>query len=140
MIDGDATYDLSSLPRLIAPGADMAIGLRTHVAGETPWLRALGARGLSSLAGWLMGSPCPDLLSGFRAMRTESLRQVRLTSDRFGLETELTIEFVRRGLRVEWVPVEYRRRQGESKLSPVRDGWDILRTILRTFSWPWSWP
>ena len=131
MVDGDATYDLSALPRLLATGADMTVGVRHSVNGDTPRLRAAGARGLSILAGWLTRSRCPDLLSGFRVMRTEAIRDIRLTSERFGLESELTIEYLRRGLPVAWVPVEYRRRHGESKLSPWVDGWDILVTILR---------
>ena len=131
MVAGDATYDLSALPRLISPGADMAVGARVSTNGEAPALRALGARGLSSLAGWVTRARCPDLLSGFRAMHSETLHQLRLSSDRFGLETELTIEYIRRGFRVVWVPVGYGRRSGESKLSPMRDGWDILVTIVR---------
>ena len=132
MVDGDATYDLSALPRLLAPKADMAVGIRLSRNGETPRVRAMGARALSLLAGWVTTAHCPDLLSGFRVMRSDTLGQVRLTSDRFGLETELTIEYIRRGLRGAWVPVGYGRRSGESKLNPLSDGVDVLGTILRT--------
>ena len=131
MVDGDATYDLSALPRLVSTDADMAVALRISV-GETPFVRSLGARGLSKLAGLLLRSECPDLLSGFRVMRSESLSMLQLTSQRFGLETELTIEYLRRGLRVRWVPVAYGRRSGQSKLRPLKDGLDILGTIVRT--------
>ena len=131
MIDGDGTYDLSGLPWLLSAGADMAIGVRRSVNGSTPRLRALGARALSLVTGWVTRSDCPDLLSGFRVLRTDSLDHIRLTSDRFGLETELTIEYLRRGLQVAWVPVGYGRRHGQSKLNPIKDGVDILLTILR---------
>lgn len=89
MVDGDATYDLSALPRLVSTDADMVVALRIAV-GETPLVRSLGARGLSMLAGFLLRSDCPDLLSGFRVMRSESLNAMQLTSNQFGLETELT--------------------------------------------------
>ena len=132
MVDGDASYDLSALPELVATGADMAVGVRRPVQGSAPWVRRLGARGLSFLAAALTRRACPDLLSGMRVMRSQCLERVRLTADRFGLETELTIEFHRRGLRVAWVPVGYHRRLGSSKLRPLSDGWDVLWTILRT--------
>ena len=119
MVDGDATYDLSALPRLVSTDADMVVALRMAV-GETPMVRSLGARGLSMLAGLLLRSECPDLLSGFRVMRSESLSAVQITSNQFGLETELTIEYLRRGLRVRWVPVAYGRRSGSRSYGPSR--------------------
>jgi glycosyltransferase involved in cell wall biosynthesis len=131
MVDGDGTYDLSALPRLIRPGVDMVVGLRVAVPGETPRIRAFGARLLSLLAGWLLGVPCPDLLSGFRVFRADRLREIPVRYPGFELETELTMRFIRRGLRVEWVPVGYSRRWGESKLNPLADALRILRTMLR---------
>ena len=131
MVDGDASYDLSALPRLLEPDADMVVGVRLTRNGESPRVRALGGRALSLLAGWITMAKCPDLLSGFRVMRSDTLGQIRLTSDRFGLETELTIEYIRRGLRIAWVPVGYGPRSGESKLNALTDGFDILVTMLR---------
>lgn len=131
MVDGDGTYDLAALPLLIRPGADMTVGRRVPRPGETPRMRGLGARALSLLAGWIMGVSCPDLLSGFRVFRADRLKEIRTTLPGFELETELTFKFIRRGLKVEWVPVAYRRRKGESKLSPVRDGLRILWTMFR---------
>jgi glycosyltransferase involved in cell wall biosynthesis len=131
MVGGDGTYDLAALPRLIKPGTDMVIGLRVPIAGETPKIRAFGARTLSGLAAWITGAPCPDLLSGLRVFRPDRLKEVRTTFPGFELETELTIKYIRRGLRVEWVPVTYRRRKGASKLSPVKDALRILWTMLQ---------
>ena len=132
MVDGDATYDLAALPRLIEAGADMAVGVRQPVDGSVPRLRAVGAHALSSLAGLCTGRECPDLLPGFRVIRSTYVDRIRLTAERFELETELTMEFLRRGFHVAWVPVNYTRRRGESKLHPVRDGREILLTIART--------
>ena len=83
------------------------------------------------LAGWLTLAKCEDLLSGFRVFNAEKLKQVKLSSNGFELETELTIEFIRRGFHVEWVPVGYRRRYGRSKLHPLKDGLFIFWTMLK---------
>ena len=48
------------------------------------------------------------------------------------VEAEMTIEFLRRGFRLSWVPCAYLPRYGESKLRPLQDGIDILRTMVRT--------
>ncbi|MBI2965183.1 MAG: glycosyltransferase [Chloroflexi bacterium] len=131
MVDGDGTYDLEALPLMAASSADMVVALRRGVPGETPRVRAMGARALSVLAGLVTGRKCPDLLSGMRVINVERLRQINLTTSGFELETELTLEFVRRGFQVDWVPVIYRRRRGRSKLSPVREGIRILWAIFR---------
>ncbi len=131
MVDGDDSYDLMSLPRLLERNVDMAIGLRRSTNYSDAWIRAMGARALSLLAGWSTLRYCPDLLSGFRLIRSERIGRINLTSDGFGLEAEITIEFLRRGFSIEWVPVRYQRRLGRSKLSPIKDGWIILWTILR---------
>jgi len=132
MIDGDDSYDLKSLPQLLECNVDMAIGLRRSTGYTGAWFRATGARMLSLLAGCSTLSKCPDLLSGFRLIRSERLDRINISSDGFGLEAEFTIEFLRRGFSIEWVPVRYQRRLGRSKLSPIKDGWVILWTILRT--------
>lgn len=131
MVDGDATYNLLALPQLLATGADMAIAWRRARPGAMTLTRAAGNFAMSTLAGWIAGTTCPDLLSGFRVMRREALDRIAFKSEGFELETELTTEFLRLGLRVAWVPVAYERRLGTSKLSPVKDGAAILRALLR---------
>jgi len=130
MVDGDATYDLQALPRMLEHRADMVIGLRKALPGATTWVRGLGDVCFSELVSLFTGRDCPDLLSGFRIMRSSCLQRIFFTSSNFELETELTIRFLRRGFSVEWVDTEYRSRLGRSKLHVVKDGWRILRAIV----------
>jgi dolichol-phosphate mannosyltransferase len=132
MVDADGSYDLSALPRLIATRSDMAVGLRCREPGSTPLHRLLGGSALTLAASLITLRRCPDVLSGFRVIRSDCLRRIALESEEFGLEAEMTIEFLRRGYRLSWVPCAYLSRYGESKLRPVRDGIDILRTMVRT--------
>ena len=44
--------------------------------------------------------------------------------------SEMVIRASKEGLEVRQVPIEYRPRQGESKLSSFRDGWRHLRFLL----------
>jgi dolichol-phosphate mannosyltransferase len=132
MVDADGSYDLGALPRLMEAMPDMAIGLRRRARGSTPVHRLIGGTALSMAASLITLRRCPDVLSGMRVIRSDCLREARLVSEEFGLEAEMTIDFLRRGYRIEWVPCDYLPRYGESKLRPVRDGIDILKTMLRT--------
>lgn len=131
MVDGDDTYDLLALPRMLERDADMIIGRRMSLPEATSWIRGAGDGLLSFTASLFAGCRCPDLLSGFRLMRTSCLRELTLVSDNFELETELTLRFIRHGFSVEWVETEYRPRLGLSKLHAFKDGWSILNAILR---------
>ncbi len=132
MVDADASYDLTALPRLLDSGADMVVGMRDREPGSTPVHRLVGGTALTLAASLITMHRCADVLSGFRLMRSSCLRQIQLTSDGFGLEAELTIEFLRRGFSVDWIPTSYQPRYGQSKLRPLRDGADILHTMLKT--------
>jgi hypothetical protein len=57
------------------------------------------------------------------------LRNMHVTSRGFGIEAEIVIKAGRLKATVVEIPIEYGRRIGQSKLSPVRDGLIIGRTI-----------
>ncbi len=132
MVDADGSYDLSALPQLVESHPDMAVGLRCREPASTPLHRLLGGSALTFAASLITLRRCPDVLSGFRVIRSDILGRVPFESEEFGLEAEMTIAFLRRGYRLSWVPCAYLPRYGESKLRPLHDGIDILRTMLRT--------
>ena len=138
LVDGDGTYPAAAigelLPAVLAGRADMAVGARRPVAGEgamTP-LRRLGNLLIPTAFRLLVGRGTRDLLSGYRVFGPRFLREVKLRSPGFEIETELATEAVARHLRVVEVPVDYHPRIAgtTSKLRPVRDGARILRTIV----------
>ena len=75
-------------------------------------------------------------LGPFRAIRADALETLAMADPDFGWTVEMQVKAARAGLRVEEVPVSYRRRIGESKITgtltgSVRAGWKILATIFR---------
>jgi len=75
-------------------------------------------------------------LGPFRAIRRASLAQLAMRDTNFGWTAEMQVKAVRRGLRVREVPVSYRPRLGQSKISgtvsgSLRAGIKILWTVLR---------
>ena len=73
-------------------------------------------------------------LGPFRAIRYESLKSLGMVDRNFGWTVEMQIKAVRAGLRIKEVPVPYRRRIGQSKISgtilgSLKAGYKILYVI-----------
>ena len=115
------------------------IGSRTLRPGEagalTPQQRAGNALACA-LVRLAYGHRYTDL-GPFRAIRYPALLALGMSDTDYGWTVEMQVKAVRRGLRIQEVPVHYRRRQGgESKISAtvkgtVQAGAKILYTILR---------
>jgi hypothetical protein len=119
--------------------ADLALGSRTAAAkssGAFTPQQAFGnwlATGLMSL---FFGAHYTDL-GPFRVIRREALDRLQMQDTNFGWTIEMQIKAHRNGLRVQEIPVNYRRRiAGESKISgnlvgTIRAGWKILWIIAK---------
>ena len=74
-----------------------------------------------------------DILSGYRAFTSEGIRSLDLSMPGFEIESEITIQSVKKGLRIFEVPITYMPRPAgtRTKLHPFRDGLKIVLTIFR---------
>jgi glycosyltransferase involved in cell wall biosynthesis len=141
LVDGDATYDASSAPhmvgRLLQGGADMVVGVRKddNVAGAYRSGHRLGNRMLTGCVALMFGGKFTDMLSGYRVFTRRYVKSFPALSVGFETETELTVHALE--LRMPWsemdTPYASRPEGSESKLSTYRDGYRILRMILRLF-------
>jgi len=140
MVDGDDTYDAAVAPglvdRLIADDLDMVVGKRveTHQAAYRTGHR-LGNRVLTGLVRRLFAARIDDMLSGYRVFSRRFVKSFPSSSREFEIETELTVHALELELPVgEMKTPYYSRPQGSaSKLSTWRDGYRILRTVLRLY-------
>jgi glycosyltransferase involved in cell wall biosynthesis len=138
MLDADGSTDASEIPRFVdalRAGADMAKGSRFTQGGgscDITRVRRTGNRLLCGLVNLLYGTHYSDLCYGFNAFWRRSLRPLRIDCDGFEVETLINIRTAKAGLNVVEVPsYELERLHGESNLRPARDGWRVLRTIVR---------
>ena len=148
MLDGDATYPSERIPDLLEPilknEADLVIGKRAEMErGAMPCLhRYIGNPLLNFAFRLLFRAKLTDVNSGMRAISRKALEKLTLTAPEMEFAAEMLVEAVKRGLRIREVPIEYRRREGESKLKSFKHGWRNLRIILvhspRTFLIPGS--
>jgi glycosyltransferase involved in cell wall biosynthesis len=140
LVDGDATYDAPSARKMIAKlvqdRLDMvcAVRLDREETAYRPGHRT-GNRLLTGFVAHVFGQSFSDMLSGYRVFTRRFVKSFPVLSGGFEIETELTIHALELELPVAEVPTPYYSRpQGSSsKLNTWRDGFRILRTILRLY-------
>jgi glycosyltransferase (TIGR04182 family) len=139
LIDGDGTYLPSEAGRILDPvlkgQADHVVGNRLGnvQGGALKRLNMIGNKIINRFFATIYRVHLTDILSGYRAFTTDGIRLLDLSTPGFEIESEITIESVKKGLRIIEVPITYRPRPTgtKTKLHPFRDGLKIILTIYR---------
>jgi len=139
--DADLEYDPADWPGLLAPivdgRADAVFGSR-FLGGPHRVLyfwHYVGNRALTLFSNMLTNVNLTDMETCYKAIRGDVARALRLTSDRFGFEPEVTARLAQRQARIYEVPISYSgRTYAEGKKIGWKDGvaacWHILRYNL----------
>ncbi len=133
--DADGTYPNDRLPELIEAmeGAEMVVGARTGKKVQIPLLRRPAKWAIGMLASYLVGKRIPDLNSGLRVMRRQSLSRHRnMLPDGFSLTTTITLALECRRHRVKYISIDYFKRTGTSSIRPIHDTLNFVQLIVRT--------
>lgn len=138
MLDADGSADPCEIPRfvqMLLAGFDFAKGSRfAHSGGSSDitGLRRLGNYGLRNLVNFFFKTRFSDLCYGYNAFWKYCLEYLDIDSDGFEIETLITLRLCRAHFKIVEVPsYEYQRIHGVSNLHTFRDGWRVLKTILR---------
>jgi glycosyltransferase involved in cell wall biosynthesis len=140
LVDGDATYDAPSaagmIDKLVAERLDMVCAVRVDRDEAAYRLgHRAGNRMLSGFVAHVFGESFTDMLSGYRVFTRRFVKSFPALSGGFEIETELTVHALELELPVGEMPTPYYSRPegSTSKLSTWRDGFRILRTVLRLY-------
>lgn len=136
--DADLEYDPNQFPRLLEPirdnHADAVFGSRFLGSPRRVlyfWHR-VGNGLLTLVSNMLTDLNLTDMETCYKMMRTDVAQRLPLSSDRFGIEPELTARLAQAGARIYEVPITYHgRTYAEGKKIGWRDGMAALWHILR---------
>lgn len=139
--DGDATYDATRAPEMVAmlvsDDLDLVTGIRDDEGRDAAYRRGhrFGNRAFNALLGLLFGERPTDMFSGYRVLSRRFVKSFPMEARGFEIETELTVHALE--LRVPTAEIRTRyveRPDGSaSKLSTYRDSFRILATMARLF-------
>ncbi len=133
-IDADGQHDPRYAPALVESlsNADLAIGARDRGRGSMPVGRRLTNRLSAAAVAYCIGRAIADAQSGYRAMRSHMIAEVRPRGDRYEFETEFLILAGRLGARITFVPISTVYSDiVPSHFRPVRDSARIVSTLWR---------
>ena len=141
MTDGDATYDATRAPEmvamLVADDLDLVTGLRDDEGREDAYRRGhrLGNRAFNALLGVLFRERPTDMFSGYRVLSRRFVKSFPMEARGFEIETELTVHALELRVPAAEIRTRYFERPAgsSSKLSTYRDGARILATMARLF-------
>jgi glycosyltransferase involved in cell wall biosynthesis len=131
-MDADTTYPVAAIPGMVAllDGHDYVSAARRDGRAHIPLVNRLGNAAIALAIRRMSGSRLADPLTGMYAIRRSAFLGLHPTSEGFGIETEIAMKAAAAPLRTTETWIEYGPREGESKLRPLRDGIEIMRTIL----------
>jgi glycosyltransferase involved in cell wall biosynthesis len=136
--DADLEYDPTDIPRVIQPILD---GVADVVYGSrftgTPrrvlyfWHTVIN-HALTTFSNMASGLNLTDMETGYKAFRTEVIRDLNLEEDRFGIEPEITAKVARGRYRIFEVPISYYgRTYAEGKKIGWKDGVRAIYAVAK---------
>ena len=141
MVDGDCTYPAEYVNDLLIPVMDnechMTVGDRLQYSYKRQKLsHTAGNQLVNRFINWKFKSQIKDAMSGYRVFTKEIAKQFAKDSqyDGFEIEVELTMWCLNHRYKIKDIPCKYLKRPkgSKSKLSTVKDGIQILKTIVQT--------
>ena len=133
-LDGDRSDNPAQLEVIAGPvvhdRSDLVIGSRIEGIldkGSMPLHGRMGNRLIVWLLRTLYGIEISDIGS-FRAIKAKSLFDLNMEQMTYGWPVEMVVKSARKGLRIQSVPIHYRKRIGKSKVTGTLKG-----TLLATY-------
>ena len=132
--DADGSYPPQDAVRLINKfiSQDMIIGSRTGDNINIPMYRRPAKFFLNNFASFLSRQKVPDLNSGLRIFKKKSYEIYRhLLPNAFSFTSTITLSMINDGKNVDFLPIDYLKRSGTSKIRPIQDFLNFTKLIIK---------
>lgn len=139
-MDADGSHRPEEIPHLVSlllNGIDVVTGTRFNGKMEknsTKKLHILGNNIFNLVIQVLTKKRITDSQTGFRAFKKCVIEEIKLFSNGYEVETELTVKTLKNGFKVHETPITFeKRKNGASRLNPLFDGLKIMTTIFKAY-------
>jgi glycosyltransferase involved in cell wall biosynthesis len=137
IIDADGSYPAEALKNLFSfyPRFDMIVGARQGFEYRKGFFKRPARLMFKSLAKYATGRNIPDVNSGLRIFKKSLVLENRkMLCTGFSFTTTITLLFMLNNHYVKYVPVEYHKREGKSKVNHFRDTLRAGQIIVQTIA------
>lgn len=134
--DADGEYDPGDIPAMVEPieEGEVSVVYGSRVLRDNPRYSTAYYWGNWLVTQWanlLFGLELTDIETCYKFFRREALQGLKLESDGFTIEPELTARLVRAGYAIREVPISYRPRSREAgKKITAWDGVEAAAALL----------
>ena len=123
--DADGTYPIERLPEFIDKfydGFDMVVGARQGAAYMSSAAKSFARLCFKLMSEFVTGKKIADINSGFRVLRRSKMLPILDDlSNTFSFTTSTTLIFFLQHNFIKYIPIEYTKRKGKSKVKYLRD-------------------
>lgn len=137
VLDADGQHDRRFIPAFLKRArrgdSDILIGSRMGRIGQMPWVRVVTNRITSAFISALARQKIPDSQSGYRYIRVDVLRELRLKTSHYDTESELLIQAGRMGHQIDSIPISSIYRGEKSAIRAGRDTLRFIFLVVRSF-------
>ena len=141
-IDADGSHDPNDIPKLVAPimkedadhvsGSRLIGGSSELHGGFDECFRLMGSSLITACINWKFNVRLSESQNGFRAIKTEVIKQLDLREDITTIEQEMIMKTLKKGFRMAEVPShEHKRKQGYSKISLRKVWFRYVYTLVK---------
>lgn len=133
-MDADGQHNPQEIPKLLnafSSGYTMVVGARKP-STHANIMRRTANFVYNTLASYMSGQKIRDLTSGFRVVNSEDFKRfLYMLPNGFSYPTTITLALARSGLSIVYIPIDAKKRIGNSHIRPIRDGIRFLLIIFK---------
>jgi len=133
-LDADLQHDPNDIPKFLdcfkKNNADLILGSRMKDLSTMPLDRQFSNQTTSLLISLFTGQRVRDSQSGYRMIKTDVLRKIKLTSDKYETESELLVKALKNKYKIAHVPIKTIYNDQPSHINRFVDTLRFIRIVL----------
>ena len=137
IMDGDGQHSPDDIQKFIAGAengvSDVIVGNRMNVVKNMPFVRLATNKLMSYLLSVRCKQDIPDTQCGFKLIKRDVLKKIKLESSNYDLDSELLIEASRNKFKIASVRIETIYRDEPSRIHPIKDTLRFFALFVKSY-------